>query len=106
VKEDSLRLPTVHSRTSTGQRIKSYDFEKMMGLLKTSFLYRLQRQKKNQFWGCSVGILPLICIPKTWRTLQDFYPLLIQFYPPNGLDVTEFRRSTSLLISVSGQNSD
>jgi hypothetical protein len=34
-----------------------------------------------------------------------FYLLLIQYYPPNGLEVTEFQRSTSLLISVSGQNS-
>jgi hypothetical protein len=43
VKEDSLRFPTVHSRTSTSQRIKSYYFWKMMGLLKTLFLYRLPR---------------------------------------------------------------
>jgi hypothetical protein len=42
---------------------------------------------------------------KVWLTLPAFYPLLTRFYPPNGLEVTEFRRSTSLLISVSGQNS-
>jgi hypothetical protein len=42
VKEDSLRFPTVHSRTLTGQRFKSYDFWKMTGLLETSFLNRSQ----------------------------------------------------------------
>jgi hypothetical protein len=97
-------FPTVHSRTSTGQRIKSYDFRKMTGLLKTSFLYRLQHRKRNTFWGCSVGILPLRWIPKTWRTLLSFNRLLIQPHPTNGLEDTEFWRSISLLISVSGQN--
>jgi hypothetical protein len=104
VKEDSLRFPMVHSRTSTSQQIKSYDFRKMAGLLKTSFLYRLQCRKRNKFWDCLVGILPLIWIPKTWRTLLSFRRLLIQPHPTNGLEDTEFWRLTSLLISVSGQN--
>jgi hypothetical protein len=54
----TLRFPMVHSRKSTGQWIKIYDFWKMTGPLKTSFLYRLQHWKKHQFWGCLGGILP------------------------------------------------
>jgi hypothetical protein len=42
---------------------------------------------------------------KIWATLPAFDLLIIRFYLPNGLEVTEFQRSTSLLISVSGQNS-
>jgi hypothetical protein len=53
---------------------------------------------------CSVTILSQSWTPKIWATLAAFYLLLIWFYPPNGLEVTEFWRSTSLLISVSGQN--
>ncbi len=90
----------VHSRKSTGQWIKSYDFRKMTRPLKTSFLYRLQRQKWNQFWGCLVGILPLRWIPKTWITLLSFHRLLIQPHPTNSLEVTEFWGSTSLLNSI------
>jgi hypothetical protein len=106
VKEDTLRFPTFHSRTSTSQRIKSYDFRKMTGLLKTSFLYRLLHRKKIQLWGCSDGILPLSWIQKTWTSLPDFYPLLIQPYTTHGLEDTEFWRSNSLLIFVSRQNYD
>jgi hypothetical protein len=74
------------------------------GLLKIAFLSRLERWKKNKIWGSSGGILSLNWIPKTWKTLTSFYPLLILLYPQNGLDVTEFWRLTLLLNSVSGQN--
>jgi hypothetical protein len=80
-----LRFPTVHSRISTGQWIKSYDFQKMTGLLKTLFLFRLQRRKKNQFWRCLGGILLMSWIPKTWTSLPNFYPLFIQPYPTHSL---------------------
>jgi hypothetical protein len=68
-------------------------------------LDRLQCQKKIKFWGSSDGILPLGWIDESLRTLPYFHQLLIRPYPTHGLEVTEFCRSTSLLNSVSGQNS-
>jgi hypothetical protein len=61
--------------------------------------------RKQWKQDCSVTILSWCWTPKIWATLPAFYPLLIRFYLPSGLEVIEFRRSTSLLISVSGQNS-
>jgi hypothetical protein len=69
----------------------------MTVLLKTAILDRLQCWKKNKFWGCLVGILPLSWIPKSWRTLPDFYWLLIQPYWNNSLGDTEFCASAKLL---------
>jgi hypothetical protein len=61
--------------------------------------------RKKRKWDSLVTILSWSWPPKIWTTLPAFYPLLTQLCPPNGLEVIEFWRSTSLLISVSRQNS-
>jgi hypothetical protein len=45
---------------------------------------------KKRKWHCSLTILSRSRTPKIWVTLPAFYPLLIQLYLPNDLDVTEF----------------
>jgi hypothetical protein len=72
-------------------------FELWPSVLKTEILGRLQRQLENAIWGCLGGILPLSWIPKSWKTLPAFHWLLIQSDPSNGLDVTEFCASATLL---------
>jgi hypothetical protein len=67
------------------------------GLIKTAILDRLQCWKKTKFWGCSVGILPLGWIPKSWTTLPAFRWLLIQPQRTNSLEDTEFCASAKLL---------
>jgi hypothetical protein len=75
------------------------------GVAENCALDRLQCRKKIKFWGCSDGILPLGWIEENWGTLPDLHQLLIGPYLTHGLEVTEFCRLTSLLNSVSGQNS-
>jgi hypothetical protein len=67
------------------------------GLMKTAILDRLQCWKKNKFWGCSGGILPLSWIPKRWTTLPAFHWLLIQPQRTNSLEDMEFYASAKLL---------
>jgi hypothetical protein len=71
-----------------------------MELLKTIFLNRLQRRKKNKIRDCSDRILPLNLVPKRWETLPDFHWLLIHPCPSNGLEVMEICALTKLLKSV------
>jgi hypothetical protein len=47
VKEDSLRFPTVHSRTSTGQRIKSYDFSENDGAAENFISVQIATSKEK-----------------------------------------------------------
>jgi hypothetical protein len=63
----------------------------------TAFLGRLQPPRKIKIWGCSGGIIRLSWIPKSWKTLPNFHRLLIEPQQTNGLDVTEFCASATLL---------
>jgi hypothetical protein len=65
------------------------------GLLKTTILDRLQCWKKNEFWGCSGGILPRSWILKSCTTFPSFDWLLIQPQRTNGLEETEFCASVN-----------
>jgi hypothetical protein len=94
----------VHLKT---QPWKCHYSPKVIILEKINTETGIKRTAVRKQWkhDCLVTILSGSWTPKIWETTPAFYPLLIRFYLPSGLEVTEFRRLTTLLISVSGQNS-
>jgi hypothetical protein len=89
VKEDNLRFQRFTQGPQPVNGLRVMIFGRWHGCWNFIFV-QIAASKENQFWGCSGGILPLSWIPKTWKSIPDFYPLLIQPSPTNCLEVTEF----------------
>jgi hypothetical protein len=103
IENNTPRFPTVNYMPTNDGRFRRYNFRTTMELLKL-YCGQIVASKEKSIWDCLDGTLPWIWRAKRWTTLPAFHWLLIQLHLTNGLEVTEFQRSTSLLNSVSEQN--